>query len=300
VSRGEAQIPTRLAGSRCPAELWRTRSLLVERVVFAGSWRRFFAEIGLESFDDFYDYPGGLRIGQNNKRSVCKLTFGEGAESKVFYIKRFHNAHLKDVFAAWCNFGRLTSQAGVEWSNAGLLLQNGIDTYNPVCMGERTVWNFRRRSFVVTEQLKSTCLLDFVVKKWRTLERPVQDRIVVAMANLTRRAHELNISLPDLCIWHIFIDENSLKNGCDLAVIDLHRMLRNVRSRNKKLRDLAMLYWSLADDYFDERHKDLLITTYVGDGWPGSRNTIADRVVKRTRIIEKRRNLRHHYARAAI
>ena len=272
----------------------------MERIVFAGSWGRFFAEIGLESFDDFYNYPGGTEIGRNQTRSVHRLILGHDPDNKVFYIKRFHNAHLKDVFAAWRNSGRLTSQAGVEWSNAGLLLQNGIDTYRPVCMGERTVWKLCRRSFVVTEQLKSTCLLGFVVKKWRTLERPAQDRIVVAMANLTRRAHELNISLPDLRIWHIFIDENSRNDGCNLAVIDLHRMLRNVRSRNKKLRDLAMLYWSMSDDYFDDRHKDLLITTYVGDGWAGGKDTILDAVVKRTRIIEKRRNLRHHYARAAI
>lgn len=270
----------------------------VERVVFAESWKEFFCRAGLESFGDFYDYAGGTRIGENERRNVYRLTFGEGPDAKVFYIKRFEKPHLKDMLSARCNFGRLTSQAGVEWGNANLLLENGIDTYKPACMGERTICGLERKSFVITEQLKSTCLLDFVIAKWHELQRNLQDRIVIAMAQLARKAHRANISLQDLYIWHVFIDEDSLEDDCRLSVIDLHRMLRNVNNPSKKILDVAALYWSMSSDYFDEEHKDLLVATYTDDGWAGGKEGILGRIRKRARILDNRRNLRHHYEKA--
>jgi len=272
----------------------------VERVVFADSWRPFFSEIGLESFDDFYDYAGGTKIGQNNKRNVYRLTLGREPDSKVFYIKRFHDSHFKDMLTAWRNFGRLTSQAGIEWGNADLLLRNGIDTYKPVCMGERIVWKLERKSFLITEQLKSTCLLDFVVERWRSLDRAQQEKIIVAMGKLARRVHELNISLPDLYIWHIYIDEGSLEDNCCLSVIDLHRMLRNVRNANKKIGDLGKLYWSLSGEYFDDEHKDLLVATYAGDSQPDNKDRIVRKVLRQAAITDSRRKLADHYARVRI
>ena len=267
----------------------------MHRVVFAESWRAFFAEVGLESFEDFYHYPGGIKIGNNERRSVYRLDFSRGKSSKVFYIKRFGESHIKDILSARRNFGRLTSQAAVEWGNANLLLQTGIDTYKPVCMGERTVLKVERKSFIVTEQLDATCLLDFVIKKWRTLERPRQDRIIVAMANLARRAHEADISLRDLYIWHLFINEHSLEGDCRLSVIDLHRMLRNVKSVSRKLMDLAALYWSMSGEYFDDGHRDLLVTTYVGDGQAGSKQDLLAGIRRRAGILDSRRTLQHHY-----
>lgn len=84
----------------------------MDRVVFADGWQQIFAKYGLESFDDFYNYTGGTVIGKNRKRNVQKLTFGEGAEHKAFFMKRFHKPHFKDIVTALWNCGRLASQAG--------------------------------------------------------------------------------------------------------------------------------------------------------------------------------------------
>ncbi len=264
-------------------------------MTFAQSREEFFRKVGLASFDDFYDYPGGTRIGENQRRNVYRLTLGEGRDAKVLYIKRFKKPHLKDMLGASLNFGRLTSQAAVEWGNASLLLQNGIDTYKPACMGERTVCGLERKSFIITEQLKSTCLLDLVINKWHKLERKLQDKMVIAMAQLAAAAHKANISLQDLYIWHIFIDEDSLKDDCRLSVIDLHRMLRNVKDPNKKIMDIAALYWSMSGDYFDDEYKDLLVTTYAAAGSAGGKEEILVSIRKRARILDSRRNLPNHY-----
>ncbi|GAI58271.1 unnamed protein product, partial [marine sediment metagenome] len=169
-------------------------------------------------------------------------------------------------------------------------------TYKPVCMGERTLCGFEKKSFIITEPLTSTCLLDFVKDKWTSLDRPTQKRIITAMAKLTRKAHDANISLQDLYIWHLFIDEATLENDPHLAVIDLHRMLRNVKSPDKKLADLGKLYWSLWEEYFDPGHKDLLISAYA----PGAESEISEKVRKRAALTAKRRILPNHYKRPKL
>ena len=269
----------------------------MENIVFADSWGEFFAERSLESFSDFYDYTGGTKIGENQKRSVYKWEFDDPGGTKTLFIKRFKRPHLKDTLAAWCNFGRPISQASVEWENTNLLLQNGIETYKPVCMGERMFRKLEAKSFFITEQLEGTCLIDFVVQKWRALSRDKQEDIVRAMGRLTRRIHSLDVSLPDLYIWHLFIDEAGLNNGCCLSVIDLHRMLRNVRSPEKKLRDLGKLYWSMSSEYFDDELKNLLVAAYAGETEADNIERILRSVLKQASITDRRRKLINHYRR---
>jgi len=266
----------------------------MKTLLFADSWQQYFAGFGLDSFDDFYAYPRGTKIGKNRKRNVYRLTFGQGTEQRAFYVKRFTNPHLKDILAARRNFGRVTSQARAEWNNTNLLNENGIDTYRPVCVGEQTLLGVERKSFLITEELQSRCLLDFVLEKWRSLERSHQEAVVVSMAELARRVHRLDIALPDMYIWHFFIDEDRLDHDCHLAIIDLHRMRRNVKSPLRKAADVGRLYWSLADDYFDSDLKDLLIRTYIR-GAAKHALRVADAIRRRAELMKKRRILEHHY-----
>ncbi len=267
----------------------------MEKVIFADSWRPFFRGLGMQSFDDIYHYAGGTKLGENKRRNIYRITLGPVGDSRTLYIKRFHNTHLKDLLTAWFNFGRPTSQAHTEWANAKLLLENGIDTYKPVCMGERTVCGFESKSFIITDELTSTCLLDFVQERWTTLDRPTQERIITAMARLVRKAHDVNICLQDLYIWHLFIEPETIATSPRLAVIDLHRMLRNITDPERKLADLGKLYWSLSDEYFDPGHKELLVRAYASD-----RPEVFEKVRRRAARTGKRRILRNHYSRPKL
>ena len=264
------------------------------KVVFADSWGVFFDKFDFKSFDDFFDYSDGKIINKNNKRNVTVLTLGEGPDLKTFFIKRFHNPHYKDMLSAWHKFGQVTSQAAVEWNNAHMLLSHGIDTYQPVCFGEQKKWGLEKRSFFVTEKVNSTEFVEFISQRWRQLGQIQREKIVIAIAKMIRRIHNLNIVLPDLAVWHIFISEDYLNGQCQLSVIDLHRMTQNVKSQTKKIKDLGKFYWSMSEKYFDNELKKLFLNAYMSDNWRPSRTGFVKKVRKRAADIAKQRKAKFY------
>jgi len=203
-------------------------------------------------------------------------------------MKRFFRPHLKDVFFAWRNLGKFCSQAQYEWENAGLLLDNGIETYRPVCFGENTKWGIENKSFIITEKLKGQVLTDFVRQNWHNLDRHEKEKVVAGLAVFVRRIHTLKISLPDLYVWHIFISKNS-DGEYDFAVIDLHRMSRNVTNINIQIKNLGRLDYSMLDKYFDEDMRHLFIKSYTGQDWPGDIVVLTRKVKMFSKAISSRR-----------
>lgn len=103
----------------------------MEKLVFADSWRESFDRRGLRTFSHFFHGMQGPFVNKNSRRDVMRLTLDDDPP-KVLFMKRFHRPHLKDALAGLRTFGRLISQAGVEWENANHLLQHGIGTYRPL------------------------------------------------------------------------------------------------------------------------------------------------------------------------
>lgn len=271
---------------------------IMDKVVFAEAWEPYFARLGLRTFDGFYDYAGTVTVNRNRKRDVLKLALGEGPEAAAFFMKRFHDPHLKDILATWRGLGGLTSQAGVEWRNARCLLKNGIGTYEPVCMGERTRWGLEKASFFVTRQLDAVCLLDLVEESWQGLDRDRQNRIIVAIANLARAVHDLGISLPDLQIWHLYLHADGPSGDERLSVIDLHRMTQGVRSDRRKAKDLGRLLWSMLPSYFDTDHRQLLLDTYLADQEPTRRQTLLRDIERFETTFNQRHTADRYYSSA--
>ncbi|MCK4785087.1 MAG: hypothetical protein KAV87_15155 [Desulfobacteraceae bacterium] len=265
----------------------------MDKIVFSENYQEFFAYQGLESFDNFYNYSAGPIINKNTKRNVQVLTFSSGDKSKTFYMKRFHELHLKDIFFTMTNFGKLCSQAAFEWHNAKNLLSNGLQTYKPACYGMRTILGIERKSFFITSELQSVCLTDFVKQNWPKLTRPQKEKIIVSLARTIRKIHNAKISLPDLYVWHIFIDEKTDPLGnaqYEFAFIDLHRMKNNVSNISEYIKNLARLDHSMLEDYFDENLKKLFIESYAGSDWPEDITTLAGKIKKHSDRISARRN----------
>jgi hypothetical protein len=276
----------KVAGERT----FRSREFLVERIVFTDSWQAFFADFGLKTLDHFFTFPDAKIINENNKRQVCTLTFGNEPGGKMFFLKRFHNPHLKDMLFTLRNCGSLCSQAAYEWRNANALLQNGVATYKPVCFGEKTRCGLESKSFIVTEKLQALPMTDFVRENWQKLSTEQKEKIITDLARFVRRIHDLNVSLPDLYLWHIFIKEDQSLQSREFAVIDLHRMKCNVTSRNQKVKNLGRLDHSMLDKYFDERLKRLFIESYAADNWDGDIAALVARVKKYSDKVSAKRN----------
>jgi tRNA A-37 threonylcarbamoyl transferase component Bud32 len=239
----------------------------MERIVFADSWKSILAEYGLKSFRDFYKWRGGKYVNKNKKRNVLVLSLKIGNQEKIFYLKRFHHPYLKDILFTLMNCGTICSQAAYEWKNVNLLKKNSIETYRPVCFGEQLRFGIERKSFIITEELEEQCLTDFIAQNWTKLTQSEKEKIIISLAHKIRRIHKAGISLPDLLVRHIFISENKNISGnseYNFAVIDLHRMKRNI-SENEKIKNLGRLHFSMIDKYFDKPMRKLLIESYAGD-----------------------------------
>lgn len=234
----------------------------MERLVFADAWRDFFSRHRMETFGHFFDETRGICVNTNKKRNVLKLTI-EDTPARTFFLKRFHLGQMKDTIGAVWRFGRPMSQAAIEWTNACHLQRHGIRTGNPVCFGEQMVVGFERRSFLVTEKVEGVCMVDFLDRQWGDLSRTEKERVVAELAKLARRLHDVNVSLPDLYIWHVFIGPDPGGSGYGLSVIDLHRMIPRTRTAAGRFKSLARLHWSMSSRYFDDDLRDRLISAYT-------------------------------------
>jgi hypothetical protein len=261
---------------------------MTEKIIFANSWQDFFAELGFSSFDDFFNYPA-KEMSKNSRRNIAPLTLGHDPDRKAFFLKRFRNPHFKDVVSAWRIFGRPTSQAAVEWANANLLSRCGVRTYRPVCLGEQTRFGIEKKSFLITEKLGSPCLTDFIARNFLRLAQSQKEKIIISLAKLIRKIHDARISLPDLYVWHIFVEESKDAGKWDFAVIDLHRMAHNVTDKNQQIRNLGRLDYSMLDKYFDDKLRQLFIESYAGDDWPGGAACLAAKVKKYSNKISSRK-----------
>jgi len=259
----------------------------VQKIVFADSWSNFFAEFNLKSFDDFFENPAAKTIGVNKKRNVVTLSLGSDSQKKRFFMKRFSHPHFKDMIFSFRNIGRPCSQARYEWENVKLLLDNGIETYRPVCFGEKITYGIEDRSFFITEELQSQCLTDFIRQNWAGFQQQQKEEIITGLAAFIRKIHDSNICLSDLYVWHIYITENA--GEYEYAVIDLHRMSRNVTNHRLKIKSLGRMHHSMLDSYFDEELKQLFVKSYAADGQGSDASKLLAQVKKYSDLISARR-----------
>ena len=131
-----------------------------------------------------------------------------------------------------------------------------------------------------------------MTENWSDCPQSRKENIIIAIAKLARKLHDLNVGMPDLYIWHIFLRDRHNADGPgveDLAVIDLHRMRMNVRRTGKKIRDLAALNYSMLDKYFDDHLRELLISSYLEGAAAVNRKKIVLAIQKRTEKLKRRR-----------
>ena len=258
------------------------------KIEFAQGYESLFEGCGLKSFDEFFNLKIGETVNQNAKRNVLSFSLETDGVAQEFFMKRFVRPHFKDMWFTFCNHGQICSQGGCEWRNANLLLENGVETYRPVCYGEEMVCGIEKRSFFITEKLTGQCLSDFVSERWGTLDQSKREKIISSLAKVVRRIHDAGISMPDLYVWHVFISQ--VDNGdYEFAVIDLHRMKIKVKDKNEFARDLGAFDFSMLGKYFDDKIRRVFIKSYIEDGYHINEDALWSRMRSRSRVLSGRR-----------
>jgi len=247
-----------------------------------------FERAGLSRFEDFFHFDGGTLINRNRNRDVIAFSLPAGETKKDLFMKRFHHPHLKDMYFAMRSFGRLCSQAGCEWHNAGLLRHHGIATYSTLCCGEQMFAGLERRSFVITEKLLGRPLSEYVGQNWDRTGRYNKEAVMAALGRFVRKIHNADVSLPDLYVWHLFMETHH--EGYGFAVIDLHRMQARVKGDREKIRNLGALEFSMIDDYFDDGLKNVFFESYFGTDFQGDKALFRQQVRTRAAQLKNRRH----------
>ncbi len=266
-----------------------------EVVVFGSGQEEIFRAAGLEKIGDFFEFCRDHKAKPGKSRTVIPFELGEGDEARRFFIKWFFRPTVKEIAFTWRNFGRLYSQAEVEWLNAQLLLSKGIDTYKPMCYGEQLycgVAAIEKRSFIVTETLAEPCLTEFVKNQWETLGAEQKEKLICCMGRFIRKIHDEKISFPNLSAKHLFLKTKD--EGYDFAIIDLHPMIRQTEKVQDRGGDLGNLDQSLVEKYFEKSQKELLIEAYAGDDYPDDFDELRDAAQKRSATLTAR-NKKHYY-----
>lgn len=262
----------------------------MEKVVFAEGWQEVFAENGFDSFNSFFRYRSGERINEKGKKNVQSLTIKRKEAATTVFVKSFNYPHFKDLVGSYLTFGRILSQAAVEWENANFLLSKGIGTYKPVCFGEKTIFGLERNSFFVSEKIKGQCLTDFVRENWSRVSRQQKEELMDELGRFVRKIHDADINFPDLYIWHIYLNIDMQDGKFDFSVIDLHRMQQNVTDRKRQIRNLGRFKYSMLDKYFDGSLYRIFIESYVGSERREDVDELAAKVIKYSHIILGKRN----------
>jgi hypothetical protein len=266
----------------------------MNQITFSDHWQAFFEPLGFCRFEDFFDAFEGSQINKNTKRSVLVRTFEQGPETHTFFLKRFFNPHLKDMLFAMYNWRQPCSQGRLEWNCAHHLLSHGIHTYQPVCFGEVSIMGIERRSFFLTEKLTGTCLMDFLQQRWKSLTPRQQEKVLLDLARFIQRIHRLHVSLPDLYVYHLFIENPADEQmPYTFAVIDLHRMSIRIpdwRMPPCRIENLARLNFSLRDEYISPSQRVGLLRESLSDLPPSKTDGMIQKIIRRsTRIAQYRK-----------
>ncbi len=247
-----------------------------------------FRREGLVGFDAWYSSDRGKVIDRNSHRDVAILHLDDEGRERTFFLKRFHKPHFKDMWFAFHNCLKLTSQAEFERSNADLLRKLGVGSFRPVVVGASFACGLIERcSVLVTEKLESVQLPDYVNEHWATMSDEKKKAFLEAMGKTARRVHNKPVNFPDLYSWHYFVREQG--EGFDFDLIDLHRMQRRMVFPHCFSENLGALLFSMPDAIFSPDNISSLLDGYFAGDKPEKRAAMLPKIQKRADKLRTRK-----------
>lgn len=158
--------------------------------------------------------------------------------------------------------------AGDEFRALAALARAGVDTLSVAAFASAGDSLARRRSMIVTDELRGTVSLEDVCARWRRSPPPVALRLALIrqVAKIARQMHGAGINHRDFYLCHFHLCEAGARSGTPrLYLIDLHRaQVRRRVPRRWRVKDLAALYFSALECGLTRRDVLRFVSHYAG------------------------------------
>jgi hypothetical protein len=154
---------------------------------------------------------------------------------KIFKLPRGRD-HFKYIFRP--------SKARKEAKLALKLLDKGIQTIDPLAIGERYRCGILQESYLITKEIRGAFALDkFVLKEAHKLDFRQERAITIALAQLSKELHQLGIYHTDFHAGNLLIQNDPKKKTALLFLMDLHHIkwYKRPLSLKKRINNLVQL-----------------------------------------------------------
>jgi len=188
------------------------------------------------------DCPGEVHRDLPDRRTFRFEVAGEG-----FFAKLHRGIGWREIAINLFSLRLPVLDARRERDALAALRAAGVPTMDTLAWGVRGLDPTRRRSFIVTREIPARQTLDDLARAWGERGRcevAVKRRLIVQVAELTRRMHDAGVNHRDLYLVHLLLTGDPGSPG-SLHLIDLHRaQIRRRVPRRWRVKDLGSLLFS--------------------------------------------------------
>ncbi|MDH3638611.1 MAG: lipopolysaccharide core heptose(I) kinase RfaP, partial [Gammaproteobacteria bacterium] len=197
--------------------------------------------------------------GQVFRKAPGRHTLRFSTNGHRYFLKAHTGVGWREILKNLSYFRRPVLGADNEWHGIHRLQRLGVNTMRVAGYGTTGNNPARRRSFIITDELRTTMSLEEFCVRWqqRRVNGPVEVRfkrwLIRNLAEIARTIHANGANHRDFYLCHFLIDANNLPTdpeveACNVYLIDLHRMqLRRKTPVRWLVKDIAGLYYSSMD-----------------------------------------------------
>ncbi len=232
-------------------------------------FRRLLQATGLDTLEAVMNTTEGHLLRRLPSRENWRLNLmDEAGVVRGAFLKKHRSRSLWTWMRARLGRGPGQSAGAVEAHNMHELRRQGIPNMTLIAFGEQLHPDGRLFSFLLTEELAGFSPLDsFLPERFpaRTdAHFAALRRLVLHVADLTRRFHRLGYNHRDLYACHYFIRETA-PGRFDVNLIDLQRVQRRRWNRRRWIvKDLAQLGYSMPRRKIGCRWRMTFFKQYLG------------------------------------
>lgn len=211
---------------------------------------------------------------------------------KGYFLKLHWGVGWAEILKNWVTLKHPVLGARNEWRAVQRLQELGVETMDLVAYGEQRGNPARRRSFVITRELRDTISLEDYCRDWAEQKPPLalKRALLQRVAEMTATLHGHGVNHRDLYICHFLLQQPwaGPHEPLHLFLIDLHRVqIRAETPLRWRIKDLAALHYSALAIGLSGR--DLLRFVRAYRGCPAAESLRRDKALWQAVLARSRR-----------